>query len=54
MDVLVEFTSPIGLFDFVRLEGFLAEILQQKVDLVTEKALKPAIKSDVLKEAFYI
>ncbi len=54
VDMLVEFISPIGFFDFIRLENFLAETLNQKVDLVSKKALKPAIKSDVLKEVLYV
>lgn len=54
VDMLVEFTSPIGLFDFIGLEDFLTKTLNQKVDLVSKKALKPAIKDDVLKEALYV
>ena len=54
VDMLVEFTSPIGFFDFIRLENFLAKTLDQKVDLVSQKALKPVIKDDVLKEALYV
>jgi len=54
IDMLVEFISPIGFFDFIRLENFLAETLNQKVDLVTKKALKQAIKADVLKETLYV
>lgn len=54
IDMLVEFTSPIGLFDFIRLEAFLAETLNQKVDLVSKKALKPIIKDDILKETIYV
>jgi hypothetical protein len=54
VDMLVEFTSPIGFFDFIRLENFLAETLNQKVDFVTKKALKPAIKNDILRETIYV
>ena len=54
IDILVEFDSPIGFFDFIRLENFLSQILHQKVDLVSKKALKPAIKEDVLKETIYV
>ncbi len=54
IDIMVEFESPIGFFDFIRLENFLSEILDKKVDLVTEKALKPAIKNYVLKEVVYV
>ena len=54
VDILVEFISPVGFFDFMRLENFLAETLNQKVDLVTKKALKSAIKAEVLKETLYV
>lgn len=54
IDMLVEFASPIGFFDFIRLENFLAETLNQRVDLVTKKALKRAIKNDILKEIIYV
>lgn len=54
IDVVVEFNSPIGFFDFIRLENSLSEILQKKVDLVSKKAIKPAIKKRVLKETIYV
>jgi len=54
VDMLVEFVSPIGFFDFVRLENFLTETLNQKVDLVSKKALKSAIKDDILGETIYV
>ena len=54
IDVLVEFDSPIGFFDFIRLENFLSQILHQKVDLVSKKALKSAIKDNILKETIYV
>jgi len=54
IDMLVEFTSPIGFFDFIRLESFLAKTLDQKVDLVSKNALKSAIKDSVLKETIYV
>ncbi len=54
IDVMVEFSSPIGFFDFIRLEKFLSETLNKRVDLVTERALKPAIKKEVLKEMVYV
>lgn len=54
VDVLVEFSSPIGFFDFIRLEDFLTEILDQKVDLVSKNALKPAIRGAVLRETLYV
>ena len=54
IDVLVELDSPIGLFDFVRLEKFLSNTLGKRVDLVSNKALKSAIKNDILKEVEYV
>lgn len=54
VDMLVGFKSPIGFFDFIRLENFLAETLNHKVDLVSKKALKSAIKDEVLRETLYV
>lgn len=54
VDLLVEFEEPPGFFDFVRLEESLGEILHAKVDLVSTRALKPAIRDEVLSQAVYV
>ncbi|HBR79310.1 MAG: polymerase beta domain protein region protein [Candidatus Moranbacteria bacterium GW2011_GWE1_35_17] len=54
VDILVEFSSPIGFFDFIRLENFLEEKLKKKVDLVSKKGLKNTIRKEVLKETIYV
>ena len=54
IDILVEFNQPIGFFGFVELEDKLGKILKRKVDLVTKKALKPAMKQQVLKDVIYV
>lgn len=54
IDVLIEFSRPISLFKFIELEEHLSSILGQKVDLVTKRALKPAIKNAVLQEVIYV
>lgn len=54
LDVLVEFSEPIGLFKFIELEDFLTEKLGVKVDLVMRDSLKPRIKESILKEAVYV
>ena len=54
VDLLVEFDSPIGFFDFIRLEAALSEVLHAKVDLVSAKALKPVIRDEVLNQAVYV
>ena len=41
LDVLVEFDEPMGLFEFMKLENYLSDLLGVKVDLVSKKALKP-------------
>lgn len=51
VDLLVEFNRPIGLFEFVRLQRRLAEILGHPVDLVTPAALKPQLRERILREA---
>jgi predicted nucleotidyltransferase len=54
IDLLVEFTKPVGFFHFSRLEDYLGDILKREVDLVTKDALKPAIKNNVLKDVIYV
>ncbi|PIV23971.1 MAG: DNA polymerase III subunit beta [Deltaproteobacteria bacterium CG_4_8_14_3_um_filter_45_9] len=51
LDVLVEFERVPSLFEFVRLERHLSELLKMKVDLVMKSALKPAIGRHILEEA---
>jgi uncharacterized protein len=53
VDILVEFSEPVGFFKFIDLENFLARILDKKVDLVTKKALKDVVKDQILKDAIY-
>ena len=54
IDLLVEFSTTIDLFEFIRLENFLSQILGRKVDLVMKDTLKPRIKDRILKEAIAI
>jgi len=53
LDILVEFSQPIGLFHFIKLENYLKEELKLKVDLVMKSALKPRIKDGIIKETVY-
>ena len=54
IDMLVEFSKPVGFFKFIELEEFLGKLTGKKVDLVTKKALKPAIKNEILQEVSYV
>ena len=51
VDLLVEFSEPVGLFHFVRLKRFLEEVLGARVDLVTPGALKAQLRDQILREA---
>ncbi|HEY5220867.1 MAG TPA: nucleotidyltransferase family protein [Candidatus Paceibacterota bacterium] len=54
VDVLVEFSEPVGFFTFLDLESFLSKTFGKKVDLATKRALKPAVKDQILKDAVYV
>jgi len=51
IDILVDFSHPIGLIKFIKLEEELEEILGSKVDLVPKKGIKVDLKETILKEA---
>jgi uncharacterized protein len=51
LDVLVEFTRPLGLSEFLALEEALSALAKRRVDLVTRAALRPYIGRRVLGES---
>ena len=53
VDLLVEFNKAVGLFEFVRLQGYLEGILGRSVDLTTINALRPRMREEILREAVY-
>jgi len=54
IDLLVEFSEPVGMFGFVDLKFKLEEIFGKRIDLGTPKGLKPLIKDKILNEAIAI
>jgi hypothetical protein len=54
VDILVTFREPIDFFVFLHLEEYLSELIGEKVDLVTKKALKPYMSKEILKETVYV
>ncbi|MDZ4677591.1 MAG: nucleotidyltransferase family protein [Oligoflexia bacterium] len=54
IDFLVEFSQPVGMFDFLGLMYFLEDLLKTKIDLATKKALHPRLRDDILKEAIRV
>jgi predicted nucleotidyltransferase len=50
LDILVDFTAPISLFEFIDMEEELSKLLHVKIDLVSRNALKPHIGKRILNE----
>jgi hypothetical protein len=53
VDVLVEFERTPTLFQLVRMQNHLSELVGAKVDLVLKGTLKPAIGKRILAEVVY-
>lgn len=54
LDLLVTFEEPPGLLKFVELENYLTDLLEIKVDLVMQDALKPALGERILAEVVQV
>jgi predicted nucleotidyltransferase len=54
VDLLVEFSRPVGLFKFIDLKQYLEELLGCPVDLGTPNSLQPRMKDHVIQEAIYV
>jgi uncharacterized protein len=54
VDILVEFSQPVGLFHFIELQQHLEEILGCRVDLGTPRSLKPYNKDKIMHEAIRV
>ncbi|MBW2699675.1 MAG: nucleotidyltransferase family protein [Deltaproteobacteria bacterium] len=48
IDVLVEFGRPTGFLALVKLERELSEIMGRRVDLLTEDAISPHLRDEIL------
>ncbi len=51
IDLLVEFSVPVGYFDLIGMEQGLEKSLGKRVDLVTPESLSKFFRADVLREA---
>jgi len=51
VDVLVEFSKPVGLFKFAGLQLFLQDLLGVRVDLAEPEALHRRLRDRILSEA---
>ena len=54
VDLLVEFSEPVGLFHFIGLKQYLESVLGCPVDLGTVTSLKPQLKESVMREAIHV
>lgn len=54
IDIIVEFDSTPDLFQFFEIEEYLEKLLERKIDLVREKAIKKQIKDQIMNEVVYI
>ena len=54
LDILIQFSKPVGFVAFYQLEQRLKQLLGVEVDLVTRSALKPHIGAKILAEVKYV
>ena len=54
VDILVRFSPNASLFDFVGLGNYLEERLKMKVDVVSERGIRPELKSSIVKDVVRI
>jgi uncharacterized protein len=51
VDLLVEFDRPVGLFQIIRVQLLLEEMLGHNVDLVLRRSLHRSLRDEILHEA---
>jgi predicted nucleotidyltransferase len=54
IDILIDYEEAPSLFTLIELEHYLEDVLNSKVDLVTQKGIKPHLKESILDEVVYI
>jgi len=54
VDVLVEFDGAVTFDRFMNTKFYLEELLNRRVDLVVQKALKPRIKTRIAQDLVYV
>jgi uncharacterized protein len=51
LDILITFSKPYNLWEFIDVKEFLTKKLRMKVDLVPKDSIKPMLKEKILQEA---
>ena len=52
--MLIDYEDAPSLITLIELEYYLSEIVGVKVDLVTNKGIKPQLKDSIIKEVVYV
>jgi len=54
LDLLIDYEEAPSLFTLIEIENQLSELLGIKVDLVTQKGIKPQLRNYILEEVVYL
>jgi predicted nucleotidyltransferase len=54
VDILVEFEGSVTFDRYMDVKFYLEDLLETRVDLVSQRSLKPLIRSTVEQEAIYV
>ena len=54
VDILIVFSQTPGLFDYMKVENRLSDLLHKKVDLVMKGSLKSTIGKNIMREVIYV
>jgi len=54
IDILIGYEEVPNLLELIELEYYLEELLQLKIDLVTQKGIKPELRDSILAEVVYV
>jgi predicted nucleotidyltransferase len=54
VDILVQFSEPVGAIKYLNLENYLSNLLEMEVNIVLKMGLNYRIAQQVLKEALFI
>jgi len=54
VDILIEFSETPGMMMFFNTEEYLEKLLNRKIDLVRENAIRPELKEIILSEVVYL
>jgi uncharacterized protein len=55
IDILIELDpeAPVGLFEYVGITQYLADLFQRRVDVANRSSLKPLVRPEIERDAIY-